>query len=133
MVIRVNNLRKLRNVNGLSQKAFATKISVAPNTVSQWESGTRDIDSERLQMLADFFSVSTDYILGRTNEPSPQNNTNIATVDKTSTEAAIEYFIAENDREPTQNELEIFLAINKGLFSVLPKPNIHNAKDKKTP
>ncbi|MBB6176425.1 transcriptional regulator with XRE-family HTH domain [Anoxybacillus tengchongensis] len=60
----------LRKKRGLSQEEFAKKINVSPSTVAMWEVGKREVKSSTLSELADFFNVSTDYLLGRTDNPS---------------------------------------------------------------
>lgn len=70
------NLRKLRKEHHISQKELARAMSVAQNTVSNWETGKREPDNQTLQKIADFFSVSTDQLLGYRSEPSepePEN------------------------------------------------------------
>lgn len=57
-------LRLLREKSGLSQKFVAEKIGVKNNTLSGYESGNREPDSEILTKLADFYEVSTDYLHG---------------------------------------------------------------------
>lgn len=59
---RIEELRRLKHVN---QKELGDAIGVAQTTISTWERGTRQPDHECLILLADFFNVSTDYILGR--------------------------------------------------------------------
>jgi len=58
-------LRELRTKKGFSQKQLAEMLNVAQNTISQYENGTREPDAATLIKLANFFSVSTDYLLGR--------------------------------------------------------------------
>ncbi|TRZ35856.1 XRE family transcriptional regulator [Niallia circulans] len=58
-------LRLLREKSGLSQKFVAEQIGVKNNTLSGYESGNREPDSETLTKLADFYEVSTDYLHGR--------------------------------------------------------------------
>lgn len=62
-------LKQLRESKGLSQYAFAQKMGVAQSTVGNWESGKREPNYSTLQKLADYFGVSTDYLLGGTNAP----------------------------------------------------------------
>ncbi|NPV92681.1 MAG: helix-turn-helix transcriptional regulator [Firmicutes bacterium] len=62
-----DRLRDLRNENDLKQKDLGKIIGVAKSTVSQWESGGRTPDASTLIKLADFFKVSVDYLLDRTN------------------------------------------------------------------
>lgn len=52
----------------LSQKEVAKAISCTQQAYSNYESGLRDIPTDILVKLADFFDTTTDYILNRTNE-----------------------------------------------------------------
>ena len=58
-------LKELRIQHGISQGDLADKLGYKQGTISQWESGKRLIDVETLIALADFYGVSTDYILER--------------------------------------------------------------------
>lgn len=58
-------LKELRKKAGITQKQLAEELHVAQNTVCNWENGVRQIDMEYLQQIAEYFNVSTDYILGR--------------------------------------------------------------------
>lgn len=59
-------LRDLREDQDLSQKDLANVLSVSQATYSRYESGILDIPSISLIKLADFYKVSVDYLLGRT-------------------------------------------------------------------
>ncbi|MGG0665529.1 helix-turn-helix transcriptional regulator [Viridibacillus arvi] len=58
-------LKALRNEKNLTQKELADKINVSNVSISGYESGNRTPDTETLQVIADFFETSTDYLLGR--------------------------------------------------------------------
>lgn len=64
-------LKKLRKEKNLYQKELAEILGVSRPTISQYEAGTRRPDNETLEKLADYFKVSIDYLLGRTDERSP--------------------------------------------------------------
>ncbi|WP_312636212.1 helix-turn-helix transcriptional regulator [Oscillibacter sp.] len=59
-------LRDLREDNDLGQKDIAELLSVSQATYSRYESGILDVPSISLIKLADFYKVSVDYLLGRT-------------------------------------------------------------------
>lgn len=59
------NIRILRQQRGLNQVEFAQKMSVTKQCVSNWENDNVLPSIEMLTKLADFFAVSTDYLLGR--------------------------------------------------------------------
>lgn len=63
---RVYELRKQR---GLSQKELGAAVGLSHKAISTIESGLRATTIEKLVLLADFFGVSTDYLLGRREEP----------------------------------------------------------------
>ena len=69
----VKMLRILRKEKGLSMKALGDCIGVAESTISQYETGKRQPDLETLSKLSDFFGVTTDYLIGRKEEPPQQN------------------------------------------------------------
>lgn len=62
------NIKKLRMERGLNQVEFARRMSVTKQCVSNWENDNVVPSVEMLMRLADFFSVSTDYLLGRTEQ-----------------------------------------------------------------
>lgn len=60
-------IRELRTKKGLEQKELADILKVHKGTISNWENDKRNPDNEMLSKIADFFSVSVDYLLGREN------------------------------------------------------------------
>lgn len=67
---RGQRLAKLRNSRGLSQPQLAEVLNVSQSTVAMWESGKRNINNDDLVRIAQFFHVTTDYILGNNETPS---------------------------------------------------------------
>ena len=61
-------LKELRKKKGLSQQRLAMELNVNQNTISRYESGEREADYKTLIMIADYFDVSIDYLLGRTDK-----------------------------------------------------------------
>ena len=62
-------LKTMRTQAGISQAQFAKDMGVAQNTVSNWENENRTLDAETLSRVADYFHVSVDYLLGKTERP----------------------------------------------------------------
>ena len=58
-------ISEIRHKHGMTQSEFGDLFQVSQNTVSQWERGTRGIDSEMILRIADWFEITTDYLLGR--------------------------------------------------------------------
>lgn len=48
---------------------MSMELNIAQNTLSQYETGVREPDLKTLRLLADFFDVSIDYLLERTDNP----------------------------------------------------------------
>lgn len=69
-----DRLRELREDNDLTQTQIANKFNVKQITISQYERGTRQVSLDILVKYAEYFNVSTDYILGLTNNPTPNYN-----------------------------------------------------------
>ena len=62
-------LKELRNGKGITQEQLADRFYVSRRTVSRWETGSNLPDLDVLVELADFYDVSIDYILCRTDNP----------------------------------------------------------------
>lgn len=69
-----NRIKYLREKKYISQKDFAKQIGVSSTVLSRYESDDRKPDYDTLQSIADYLNVSTDYLLGRTNDLESTNN-----------------------------------------------------------
>ena len=63
-----DNIKALRVARGLNQVEFAKHLCVTKQCVSNWENDNVVPSIEMLCKIADFFGVSTDYLLGRSEE-----------------------------------------------------------------
>lgn len=61
-----NILKSLRTSQSLTQDALAKKLKISRSTIGMYENGAREPDFETLELIADFFNVDIDYLLGRT-------------------------------------------------------------------
>lgn len=64
-----NNLRKLRKGKGMTQIALQMQTGIEQALLSKYENGERIPPTETLIRLADFYNVSMDYIMCRTDNP----------------------------------------------------------------
>ncbi|MBE6700262.1 MAG: helix-turn-helix transcriptional regulator [Ruminococcaceae bacterium] len=64
-----NNLKLLRKEKGLTQIALQMKTGIEQALLSKFETGERTPPTETLLVLAEFYDVSIDYILCRTDNP----------------------------------------------------------------
>lgn len=64
-------VRSLRIDGGYTQKQIAEYLNIKQNTYSQYEVGILNYPVDVIMKLADFYGVSTDYLLGRTDVRTP--------------------------------------------------------------
>lgn len=69
----MNRIKKLRLERGETLEKLAKYLNVTIQTISNYENEKRDITPEVIIKLAEYFNVSTDYLLGKTDK---KNNTN---------------------------------------------------------
>ena len=65
-------LKQLRKDKGISQLKLALDLNTNQNTISRYETGEREPGIHELIMIADYFNVSIDYLVGRTDNPNIQ-------------------------------------------------------------
>ena len=63
------NLRDIRVDRDIRQKDIASYLHVSQNTYSQYETGIISLTADILIRLSDFYDVSIDFLLDRTNDP----------------------------------------------------------------
>ena len=65
-------LRALRNEKKLTQDELGKLLNVSSKTIGTWERDSRQPNIEAINKLASIFDVTTDYLLGNSNEKQPQ-------------------------------------------------------------
>lgn len=68
----MNRLKYLREEKNMLQEDLAKVLKVSQKTISNYETGERDMSTEILTKLSDFFNVSIDYLLGKSNIRNPE-------------------------------------------------------------
>ena len=63
-----DRLKTLRQKTGITQKELASKLNVSPAAYSLWEKGEREPKFEIIENLCTFFGVTTDFLMGRTDD-----------------------------------------------------------------
>lgn len=90
----MNRIKELRNKKDMSQKELAEYLNVSQQSISFYENGDRDPDTEALKKLSSLFRCSIDYILGHS-----------------------DYYIADTDEKANQLAKDIIqLMIDKGII-----------------
>ena len=67
--MRGDRLRELREGKKMYQEDLAKKINVSKSTIGMYERNEREPNDETLLRLSSFFDCSTDYLLGRSDDP----------------------------------------------------------------
>lgn len=83
-----NVFKRLRLSRGYTQAELADALGISRSRIGMYETGAREPDFETLEIIADFFNVDTDYLLGRT--------------DKTTLLPETEYYINDDARDMAQ-------------------------------
>ncbi len=65
------NLKNIREDRDIKQKEIANFLNVSQNTYSQYETGVISLTAEVLIKIADYYNVSIDFLLDRTDNPNP--------------------------------------------------------------
>lgn len=63
-----NRLKILRLKKGLTQPQLAEDVGLSKSTIGMYEQGRREPDLETLEVLADYFNVDADYLMGRSDK-----------------------------------------------------------------
>lgn len=105
-------LEYYRNKAGLSQYDLAKKLNMTQQRISSYERGIREPDLDTLKLLADFFNISTDDLLGIS------NNETISNAKISDSNIDIAFYegykdLEEDDKEVMRSTLEAFLKKNK--------------------
>lgn len=65
--MRIRELRKKKNI---TQLRMAMDLGLSQNSISRYETGDRQPDIAELIRIADYFNVSIDYLVGRSDDPT---------------------------------------------------------------
>lgn len=102
-------LKELRNKANITQKELAESINTSQQNIAFYEKGERKPKHDMVEKLANFFNVSTDYLLGQTDIP---NSTLEADID-----TAIDNSVAYDGKPITDNDREIIKDFLKEYFA----------------
>lgn len=110
-------LKKLRLERKLTQEALGEKVNVTKVSISGYENGNRNPDTETLQRLADFFGVSTDYLLGRTDEKTPAQKDKLRKQLQLKHDEQIFFYdmegLTDEEIELLKNQIELYRQISE--------------------
>lgn len=96
-------IKELRKEKGLRQSELATTLHVSQQAVGSWETGRTVPGADTLNVLADYFNVTTDYLLGR---PEKQTESRQQTINE-----AIETAMANDGKELDQHDKDVIKSL----------------------
>lgn len=96
-------IAKLRNKNKISQSALANDLHIGQSTLAMYEKNKRKPSLEMLSAIADYFNVTTDYLLGR---PEKQTESRQQTINE-----AIETAMANDGKELDQHDKDVIKSL----------------------
>jgi transcriptional regulator with XRE-family HTH domain len=91
-----DRLKELRKEKNLTQEDLAKILEISRSTIAGYETERKEPDYETLKKIADFFNVSIDYLLGRTDVRSPLDKITKAVLDDPE---LLEFWNTLKDRE----------------------------------
>lgn len=103
MVMKMNfgqRLRKLRENKKITQKELSKILNVSESAIGMYERGEREPNFETVDKIANFFNVPTDYLLGRTDDPTPPGQAADDDEDE-------HFFFSDGGENWTEEEIEI--------------------------
>ncbi|MYZ04507.1 helix-turn-helix transcriptional regulator [Lactobacillus salivarius] len=99
-------IRDLRKLKKMSQSELAKVVGVSQTTVTAWETGKAEPSSSAISSLADYFDVTTDYLLGRPDKKD--DNTKTADIDDD------DVIFTYEGRQIPKEDLELIRRIMRG-------------------
>jgi transcriptional regulator with XRE-family HTH domain len=95
-------LKELRDSRGLTQQDIADLLKVGRSTIAGYETKGKQPDFDKLKVLADFFNVTIDYLLGRV-DSKDMNISNKKIIESLNDESELsEFWNSLKDREDLQ-------------------------------
>ena len=98
----MNRIKDLRQKNNMSQDNIANLLHINRTTLTKWETGKHNPDIDTVIFLAEYFGVTTDYLLGVESKTNPNTDKNLAIDDI----AEIEH-LEDESKEDLKKYLEL--------------------------
>ncbi|MDR2939184.1 MAG: helix-turn-helix transcriptional regulator [Clostridiales bacterium] len=71
----LNNILELMKEKGIEQKELETNLALSRGTITKWKNGENKSYLKHINKIADYFNVSTDFLLGRNSQDDTQQST----------------------------------------------------------
>ncbi|MGG5324216.1 cro/CI family transcriptional regulator [Enterococcus pernyi] len=107
----LERIKKLCNQRGISVYQLEDKIEIGRNTIYQWNKRTPSTD--KIQKVADYFDVTTDYLLGRTDKPRVES----AEPESEDLDVMLDRMMSFDGEPMDDHDREVIRAYLKGRFT----------------
>jgi transcriptional regulator with XRE-family HTH domain len=124
-------LKYLRSKRGITQEQLAVALDIPPTTIRRLETVNSLPRRDRLDAIADFFNVSVDYLLGRTDDETPLQRNNPRSIDQLSFDDDINIAIFGGRKEELTEEEAAHLEESLEMFRLLKAKKLAEQNKKK--
>lgn len=117
-------LRLVRETKKMTQKQVAKNFKLAESTISMYERNEREPSFELVERFADYFGVTTDYLLGRSDSPveySEEEKQFLIDLSLSDEELFKKYRFAFGDKEYTDEEAKVIINMIRSVQSLMKK------------
>ncbi|MDA2525876.1 helix-turn-helix transcriptional regulator [Bacillus cereus] len=102
-------LKSLRTERKLTQEQFATAVGITKASVSKFENGIKTPSRETIERIADYFNVTTDYLLGRSEDPELNEEENKIVSEEGKNIMSLIESLPEDERKKAWEQLEMYV------------------------
>ncbi|MED1565773.1 helix-turn-helix transcriptional regulator [Bacillus paramycoides] len=102
-------IKDLRKNNKITQEQLGNAIGVSKMAISYFEKGKKSPGRESLEKIADYFDVTTDYLLGRSEDPELNEEENKIVTEEGKNILALIESLPEDERKKAWEQLEMYV------------------------
>ncbi|MED1302643.1 transcriptional regulator [[Bacillus thuringiensis] serovar konkukian] len=102
-------IKELRKNSKITQEQLGNAIGVSKMAISYFEKGKKSPGRESLEKIADYFEVTTDYLLGRSEDPELNEEEDKAVSEEGKNILAIIESLPEDERKKAWEQLEMYV------------------------
>lgn len=102
-------IKELRKNNKITQEQLGNAIGVSKMAISYFEKGKKSPGRESLEKIADYFNVTTDYLLGRSEDPELSEEENKIVTEEGKNIMALIERLPEDERKKAWEQLEMYV------------------------
>ncbi|PFD33595.1 transcriptional regulator [Bacillus cereus] len=106
-------IKDLRKNNKITQEQLGNAIGVSKMAISYFEKGKKSPGRESLEKIADYFDVTTDYLLGRSEDPELNEEENKIVTEEGKNILALIESLPEDERKKAWEQLEMYVTYMK--------------------